>query len=234
MNDLHQLASAASQVSPYRRRARPRVQVQRSSAPLVLAIVVGSVIIGGAIIYLANRPSSAPAQQAAENIPQNVADDTHAREVATQQVRAQVAQFKDFAFHLAGALGSARKAALQAENPSSADLVVKYTCSYMLGHVDTHAASSGRPTEFLAQFSGIAEGTGEGYHSKDTTELTATFVFDPSGHWKIASATEQPLSHSTSTDFMGVPEKGGPKRDIAHIDWLNAAVTAAQKQATPP
>ena len=233
MNDLHHLASAVSQVSPYRRRPRARAKTQHSSAPLVLAIVVGSIIIGGAIIYFATRSRPGPQQQAADNSAQNAIDDIHAKEVATQQTRAQVAQFKDFATRLAETLASARKAALQAENPPTADLVVKYTCNYMLGQVDAHTTRSGRPGEFFARFSGVAEGTGEGYHSKDTTELTTAFVPDAAGKWKIARATEQPISHSSSTDFMGVPEKGGPKRDIAHIDWFNAAVVAAQKQVTP-
>lgn len=233
MNDLHELASAANQVSPYRRRARARVPAQRNSAPLVLAIVLGSLIIGGAIVYFANRSSSGPARQSTDNAPQTVAEDTQAGEVATQQVRAQVAQFKDFAIRLGQTLGPARKAALQAENPSSTDLVVKYTCSYLVGHLGTRTAPPGKPTEFLAQFSGTAEGVGEGYQSKDTTELNVAFVLGPSGKWRIGSATEQPISHSTSTDFMGVPEKGGPKRDIANIDWLNSAVAAAQKTMAP-
>lgn len=115
-------------------------------------------------------------------------------------------------------MGPARKAALQSETPSSTDLILTYTCSYRVGHLGTRNAPSSRPAEFLAQFSGVAEGTGEGYHSKDTTELITAFVLDPSGKWKIASATEQPISHSTSTDFMRVPEKGGPERDVTNID----------------
>jgi hypothetical protein len=195
----------------------------------VTVIILGSLVIGGAIIYLAKRTPSVPAQQSSDAAQQSVGDDPQAKEMATQQARAQVAQFKDFATRLAETLGPARKSVLQAEAAASPDLVVKYACKYMVGHLGTHTTPSGRPTEFLAQFSGSYEGTGEGYQSKDATQLNAAFVVEPSGKWKISSATERPITHSTSTDFMGVPEKGGAKRDIANIDWFNAAVAQAQK-----
>lgn len=226
MDPLEDLASAASQRSPYRRRAPARrTKVQHSSAPLVLAIIFGSIVIGGAIIYLATR-STGPANPQTPTDTSSVQN--QANEAATAEVKAQVADFKEFASRLAEELGQRRKAALQAENTSS-DLVITYTVHYMVKHLGTENAANGRPTTFLAQFAGSYDGKGEGYTSKDTCELTAGFVFDPSGRWKIASATERPLTHSTSGDFMGVPEKGGAKRAIANVDWFNAAVNQAQK-----
>jgi hypothetical protein len=207
---------------------RTRAGKRQSSGPVVFAIVFAAVVIAGAILYLAmHHGAPTGSQTASQDV--SSADDQHSEEVANQQVKAQVAQFKDFAARLAEALSHTRKLALQAES-TSPDLIVTYTCRYLVGHLGTQNAASGRPATFLAQFTGAYEGKGEGYFSKDTSELNGGFNFDPaSGRWKIASATERALTHSTSTDFMGLPEKGGPKRDIANIDWFNAAVAEAQK-----
>lgn len=227
MDPLEDLASAANQRSPYRRRMPTRqAQARHSSAPLVLAIVFGSIIIGGAIIFLATRSKVPETPLTATDQP--TAGQSQTNDAASAEVKAQVGSFKDFATRLADALGHQRKAALQAENPSS-DLVITYTVHYLVKHLGTDNAPNGRPVTFLAQFAGSYDGKGEGYTSKDTCELNAGFVYDPSGHWKIFSATERPLTHSTSGDFMGVPENGGAKRDIANIDWFNAAVSEAQK-----
>lgn len=232
MDPLEDLASAANQRSPYRRRMPARrAKARNSSAPLVVAIIIGSIIIGGAIIYLATR-SKAPATPLSAT-DQPSAEQNQANDAATAEVKAQVTNFKDFADRLAQSLGQTRKLALQTENTSS-DLVITYTVHYIVKHLGTQNGANGRPTTFLAQFSGSYEGKGEGYTSKDTCELNAAFVFDPTGHWKIASATERPVTHSTSGDFMGVPEKGGAKRDIANVDWFNAAVSEAQQTLPKP
>lgn len=233
MDPLDDLASAASQRSTYRRRApaRRQTKAQHSSAPLVLAILFGSLVIGGAIIYLAIRPSAPATPQTTADTPP--AQQNQISEETTAQVKAQIADFKDFAGRLAEALGQQRKTALQTENTSS-DLVITYTVHYMVKHLGTENAANGRPVTFLAQFAGSYDGKGEGYTSKDTCELTASFALDPIGHWKIASATERPLTHSTSGDFMGVPEKGGAKRDIANVDWFNAAVSQVQQGSSAP
>jgi hypothetical protein len=231
VDDLNDLASAANQASPYRRRAIRRVKRQPGSMPLVLAIVFGVLLVGGAIIYFSMGTGSSPPAPTAVNDRPGATGDARANEPDTAEVRAQVGQFKEFASRLAEALGNDRKSALQAEN-TSPDLVIRYTCKYMIEHLGTRTAPSGRPTEFLAQFSGAYEGIGEGYRSKDTTELSAAFTLSPSGQWTIAIATERPITHSTTTDFMGVPVKGGPKRDIANLDWFNAAVVDAQKPSS--
>lgn len=207
---------------------RSRMGTRHSSGPLVFAIIFAAVVIAGAIIYLATHSKApTPLQATSSDLPS--ADDQRNSEAANEQVKAQVAQFKDFAARLAEAVSHTRKLALQAES-TTPDLVVTYTCRYLVGRLGTQNAASGRPATFLAQFTGAYEGKGEGYFSKDTCELNAAFMFDrASGRWKIASATERALTHSTSTDFMGMPEKGGPKRDIANIDWFNAAVAEAQK-----
>jgi hypothetical protein len=229
MGHLDDLASAANQAGSYRRRPlRPRAARRQSSGPLGFAIIFAAIVIAGAIIYLATH-SKGPSPSQATSSDVSSAEDQLGSEVAGQQVKAQVAQFKDFAARLAEALSHTRKLALQTES-TTPDLVVTYTCRYLVGHLGTQNAASGRPATFLAQFSGAYDGKGEGYFSKDTCELNAGFTFDrASGRWKIASATERALTHSTSSDFMGMPEKGGPKRDIANIDWFNAAVAEAQK-----
>lgn len=227
MDPLEDLASAANQRKPYRRSAPGRrTKAQHSSAPLVLSIIVGSIIIGGAIIFLATRSKTPATALTATDQP--TAAQPQANEATNAEVKAQAANFKEFATRLADALSHQRKAALQAENASS-DLVITYSVHYLVKRLGTESAANGRTTTFLAQFSGSYDGKGEGYTSKDTCELNAGFVFDPSGHWKIAIANERPLTHSTSGDFMGVPEKGGAKRDIANVDWFNAAVAEAQK-----
>lgn len=229
MDHLDDLASAASQSRPYRRRAavRPRRAQKSNSTPLVVAIILAAVLIGGAIIYWATRPP--PASTSDSSTLALSADDGHrATEVATEQVRAETARFQAFANRLANALGHQRKAVLGPEN-STADLVISYACTYAVTHLGTRNGATGRPNAFLAEFSGTYDGTGEGYSSNDTTDLHTAFVPADGGKWKIESATERPVSHKTSSDFLGVPEKGGVQRDISHLDWFNAAVDEAQK-----
>lgn len=228
MDSLEHLAAANQSRSPYRR-AMPR-PIQGNSTPLVLAIVFGALVIGGAIVFLALRRGSSTAAASTGADPQAIAEQRAASEAANNAVRAQTADFQAFARRLAGALARQHKATLQADN-ATGGAVVTYTCSYLLGHMGTENAANGRPIKYLAQFSGTLEGKGEAFSSTDSNEIAASFTPEPNGRWVIDSATEKTLSRKTSADLFGVPEKGGQKRDISHIDWFNFAVNDANKEA---
>lgn len=227
MDGLEDLASAANSARTSARRPPPRPRT--SSAPIAIAILVASLVIGGAIVFVALHQGGSTAQAN----PGVVAPGQQTSEGSSlaEQVRAQTAAFQAFAVRLQDALGHQRKAALEADNATS-DIVVTYTCSYSLSRTGAMTAPNGRPTAFTVLFNGSMEGKGRGYHSNDTVQITAAFVSAPDGRWKIQSADEKTLVHKTSADLFGVPEKVGQKRDIAQIDWFNAAVNEAQKPET--
>lgn len=224
MDSLEDLASAANSARTSSRRPPPRVQ--SSSAPIVIAILVASLVIGGAIVFVALHQGT-PAPQAGSGTVASPQQTSDAQSLA-EQVRAQTTAFQAFVLRLQDALGHQRKTALEADNATS-DTVVTYTCNYSLGRTGALTATNGRPTAFTVLFNGSMEGKGRGYHSTDTVEITAAFVPAPDGGWKIQTASEKTLVHKTSADLFGVPEKVGQKRDIAQIDWFNAAVNDAQK-----
>lgn len=229
MDPLHDLASAAQRARPYR---RPRVTVERqsSSTPVVLSIVLGAVLVGGAILFAAlhsSRGSSTSAQAAG--------DQANTQEPATSETDPNAnpvrrADFQTFARRMCSALAEQHQAALQAENVSN-DAVVKFTCDYKLVNVTARRAGNGHPAAFVATFSGSTEGKGTNYLSNETTEISAALVPSPDGKWAVDSATERTLSRKTSSDLFGVPEKGGAARDISHTDWFHYAVNEALKQA---
>jgi hypothetical protein len=231
MDSLDDLASAARDArSPA---ARPAARASHSSsAPVVLAILFGSLVIGGAIVFVAlhrggttQAMTSATSAQAGPG--QNIVDAA----TLARQVRAQTAAFLAFANRLGDALARQHKATLEADNAATSDTVVRYTCNYTIAHTGTLNAPNGRPTTFQVLFNGTVEGKGQAFSSTDTAEIAASFTPGPDGSWGIEAATEKLLTRKTSADLFGVPEKDGPKRDIAHLAWFNAAVRAAQKPA---
>jgi hypothetical protein len=229
MDSLEDLASAAREArSPS---ARPVARASGSnSTPIVLAILFGSLVIGGAIVFVAFRQGGAA--PATPGSGQATAQQSIDAETLAQQVRAQTAAFRAFALRLPDALAHQRKAALEADTTGS-DTVVTYTCNYTFNRMGSLNAPNGRPTTFTVMFNGDIEGKGRSYHSTDTVEITAGFKPTPDGHWKIDTASETTLTHKTSADLFGVPEKAGQKRDIAQVDWFNAAVNEAQKPERP-
>ncbi|HEY2589565.1 MAG TPA: hypothetical protein VGI81_27710 [Tepidisphaeraceae bacterium] len=226
MDSLEDLASAARQARSST--APPHARPRSNAAPVVLAIVFASLVIGGAIVFLAlhrGGPTQPTPTANANPVapPQGVDPEELAR-----QAKAQAAAFRAFAARLAEAMARQRKAALESDNAAS-DTVVTYTCAYKLSRMGTLNASNGLPSTFQATYDGTIEGKGQSFHSTETGQITTAFALAPDGRWTIDAASERTLTRKTSADLFGVPEKGGPKRDIAHIDWFNAAVKEAQQ-----
>lgn len=228
MDSLEQLASAARQTGSST--ARPPVRRQSSSAPIVVAILMASLVIGGAIVFLAlhhggtSQATTTTGTGPVAPPPSQPLDP----EALARQAKAQTAAFRAFAVRLGDAMARHRKLALEADNAVS-DTAMTYTCKYKLGRVGTLNAPNGLPTTFQAMYDGTMDGKGPNFHSNEICEITTAFVPAPDGRWTIDAVSERSLSRKTSADLFGVPEKGGPKRDISHIDWFNAAVKDAQQ-----
>jgi len=213
MDEMDELATAAKQA--WRRPYQPRP----NNKPVVMTVVIVIVLLGAfaAIVWFMRPTPPVVVQQ-----PPTVS----AEELEVQQTTTAHLRFNAFAGRLASALSKEHRLALQAAAPKGGT----YNCSYNVRKTEVKKPRDAQtPGEYAATFTGSVDWKDEEDNtSAETYKIAATFT-DADGTWQIAKATSEVLTHKDSAGLFGDVVKIGQIKNLAPINWFNAAVANAQK-----